>query len=94
MMYEISSKILPYFDYGDIFYINTFVRSRDKLQRLQNRGLKLCLGHHARYDTDLIHVEARVAKLEPRRVCHLSNFVFYRAHDPGYVRVNLETKTL
>ena len=82
-----KSKILPYFDYGDIFYINTFIRTRDKLQRLQNRGLKLCLCHHARYDTDLLHLEAKVAKLEPRRTCHLTNFVHQRAQDPKYVRV-------
>ena len=82
-----KSKILPYFDYGDIFYINTLVKTRAKLQRLQNRGLKLCLGHHARYDTDLIHHEAKVPKLEPRRACHITNFVYQRAHDPKYVRV-------
>ena len=82
-----KSKILPFFDYGDIFYLNTFIRTRDKLQRLQNRGLKLCLGLNARYNTDLLHTEAKVAKLEPRRICHLSNFVFHRAHDPRYIRV-------
>ena len=82
-----KSKILPYFDYGDIFYINTFVRRFHKLQRLQNRGLKLCLGYHARYDTELLHHEAKVAKLEPRRTCHLLNFVFHRVHNPKYTKV-------
>ena len=84
-----KSKILPYFDYGDIFYINTFVRTLHKLQRLQKKGLKLCLGHHARYDTDLLHVEAKVAKLEPRRMCHLSNFVYHRAHDPNMQEISI-----
>ena len=82
-----KSKILPYFDYGDIFYINTYGRTRTKLQRLQNRGLKLCLGHNARYDTDLLHYEAKVPKLEPRRACHITNFVYHRAHDAKYTRV-------
>ena len=82
-----KSKIIPYFDYGDMFYINTLVKIRGKLQRLQNRGLKMCMGYHARYDTDLLHIECKTPKLEPRRVCHLTNFVFYRAHDPKYIRV-------
>ena len=82
-----KSKILPYFDYGDIFYTNTFIRTRHKLQRLQNRGLKLCLGYHARFDTGLVHSNAKVAKLEYRRTCHLINFVYHRAQDKNYVRV-------
>ena len=82
-----KSKILPYFDYGDIFYINTFVKPRDKLQRLQNRGLKLCLGLNARFDTDLLHIEAKVPKLGSRRACHITNFVFHRAHDPQYIKI-------
>ena len=31
-----KTKVLPYFDYGDIFYIDTHVRATDKLQ---NRAL-------------------------------------------------------
>ena len=81
-----KSKILPYFDYGDIFYLNTYVRTLHKLQKLQNRSLRLCLGQNARYNTDLIHTEAKVAKLEPRRKCHLLNFVYHRTHIQKYVR--------
>ena len=33
-------KILPYFDYGDIFYNKTFSQTTVKLQKLQNRALK------------------------------------------------------
>ena len=82
-----KSKILPYFDYRDIFYINTLTKLRDKLQRLQSRGLKLCMGFHARFDTDLLHNETKVSKLGPRRACHLANFVYHRAHDPKYLKV-------
>ena len=47
----------------------------------------MCMGYHARYDTDLLHIECKIPKLESRRVCHLTNFLFYRAHDPKYIRV-------
>ena len=81
-----KSKILPYFDYGDIFYLKTHLRTLYKLQKLQNRALKLCLGKHARYGTDLIHTEANVAKLDARRTCHIINFIYYRSRLPQYIR--------
>ena len=82
-----KSKILPYFDYGDIFYMKTHQRTIDKLQKLQNRALRLCLGHHNRHNVDILHIEANVPKLEPRRLCHLVNFVYPRSRDPYYVRI-------
>ena len=81
-----KSKILPCFDYGDVFYITTHQRTLDELQKLQNRAIRLCLGHHNRYNVDLLHHEANTPKLEPRRCCHLINFVYPRSRDPYYVR--------
>ena len=37
---------------------------------------------------DRLHLEANVAKFEPRRICHLVNFVYARARDPRYIRIN------
>ena len=28
----------------------------------------MCMAYHARYDTDLLHIECKTPKLEPRRV--------------------------
>ena len=81
-----KSKIRPYFDYGDIFYIKTFTRALSKLQKLQNRALKLCLGKDHLYNTNLLHYEANVPKLDARRTCHITNFAFARAHDSAYIR--------
>ena len=50
-----KSKILPYFDYGDIFYNKTYSRTLDKLQKLQNRAIRLCLGRDSRYNVLLLH---------------------------------------
>ena len=81
-----KSKILPYLDYGNIFYNKTFKRTLLKLQKLQNRALKLCLQKDHLFNTDLLHVEANVPKLDTRRICHITNFAFSRAHDPNYTR--------
>ena len=82
-----KSKILPYFDHGDISYNKTFTRALNKLQKLQNRALKLCLGKDARYNTDLLHIEANPPKSEKRRIAHLLNFAFHRAHNDQYIRL-------
>ena len=81
-----KSKLLPYFDYGDIFYNKTYMRVLRKLQKLQNRALKLCLGKDARYNSDLLHFEASLPKLQNRRKSHILNFAFHRAHNDQYIR--------
>ena len=38
-----KTKVLPYFDQGDILFIDAFKKDTDKLQKLQNRALRICL---------------------------------------------------
>ena len=71
-------KILPYFDYGDIFYLGTHVRATDKLQKLQNRALRICLRSAPRESTENLHKKAKVPLLENRRLAHLRNVMFKR----------------
>ena len=73
-----KSMILPYFDYGDIIYGSANKDGLDKLQRLQNKGLKLCMGYDRRHNTDDLHREAKCPKLESRRSAHINNFMFNR----------------
>ena len=40
---HLQTKILTYFDYGDIFFHDTNQSVLTKLQRLQNRALRICL---------------------------------------------------
>ena len=46
-----KSMILPYFDYWDAIYNTAGQEGLDKVQRLQNRCLKICKGFGVRYDT-------------------------------------------
>ena len=73
-----KTMILPFFDYADVIYHNARVNELDKLQRLQNRALKLCLGLHKREDTELVHRTAKVPLLENRRRSHVFNFMYKR----------------
>ena len=40
-----KSMVIPYFDYGDILYNCSSEKLFTKLQKLQNRGLKICFGN-------------------------------------------------
>ena len=41
-----KTMILPYLDYGDILFSTANRQKLDKLQRLQNKCLKICLNVH------------------------------------------------
>ena len=71
-----KSKVLPYFDYGDILYTGTSSTQTTKLQRLQNRALKICLKLPPRSSTAQIHITAKVNYLEDRRNTHLLKYAY------------------
>ena len=71
-----KTMILPYFDYGDIFYMNANEQLLNKLPVLQNKCLRTCLNLPPRSSTLHLHREANVANLKIRRRWHLRNFMF------------------
>ena len=77
--------ILPYFDYGDVFLINANQQLLGKIQRIQNRSLKICLGVDARTRTSDVHLRSKVARLADRRVAHLRNYMYKRSQDESYL---------
>ena len=79
-----KSKIVPYFDYGDIFLMNVTIKTQTKLQRLQNRALRICLAQDGRSNVNDMHNTCSINKLDHRRSAHLLNFVYKRAQDEKY----------
>ena len=73
-----KTMLLPYFDYSDIIFHKANSSDLSKLQRLQNRCLRLCLGFDRLYSTDKAHKAALVPFLEDRRKAHLLNFMYLR----------------
>ena len=71
-------KVLPYFDYADILYIDSYQRTLHKLQKQQNRALRICLRRDKRCKTNPLHVDSRVPLLSDRRSSHLCNFMYMR----------------
>ena len=71
--------ILPYFDYADVIYHTAGNEGIEKLQRLQNRCLKICKGVNIRFGTKDLHSSTKVLMLRVRRGVHISNFMFGRS---------------
>ena len=73
-----KTMILPYLDYADVIFANAFTRNLDKLQRAQNKCLKVCMQVNVTTDTDRLHSMATVPLLVHRRATHLLNFMYLR----------------
>ncbi len=77
-----KGMILPFFDYADIIYMGGNKGQLLKLQRIQNRALKICLQAENRAPTELIHRESKMELLSERRQNHLLNYAHRLASDP------------
>ena len=71
-----KSMILPYFDYGDILYSFTNIPEVSKLQRLQDRCIKICTRTFGKADMDELHMNNNIEKLEKRRILHVRHHMF------------------
>ena len=87
-----KSMILPYLDYADVNFHKTNITCLDKLQRLQNRCLRICSGRARRYSTDRAHKQAGVPFLKDRCRAHVLNFMYGRKANPDLVN-NREIST-
>ena len=77
-----KSMLLPYFDYADVIFNNSNVGDLDKLQRLQNKCLKLCNHRVRNANVESIHKIAKVPFLKDRRKAHVLNFMYIRKSRP------------
>ena len=79
-------KILPYFDYGDILYhrLSASANNADRLQKLQNRALRICLKAEARTPISNLHNRAKLPFLKHRRISHIRNLAYKRSRKEQY----------
>lgn len=74
--------------YGNSFLLGTDQAGRIKLQRAKNRGLKIALNKNARYCTNLLHKDARLATWEVRARMALTKLMFKYKHQEEYIERN------
>lgn len=82
-----KTMVLPHADYGDIFYDIARKNILDKLQIIQNKSLRRCLGLDYLHPTILTHREAKLSQLHRRRVMHLYNFMFKQKKNQDIVNL-------
>ena len=82
MIYK--AMILPIFDYNDIIYNLLTQQQQTKLQRVQNRALRIVFRGKILSVNDM-HERANVDKLETRRDNHLLALMYNRSKDPNYL---------
>ena len=73
-----KSMIQPYFYYGDIFLHNIGAKTKDKMQKLQNKSLRLCLQRNNRANVPALHRDSGVNFVEDRLDVNLLNFMYKR----------------
>ena len=73
-----KSMILPYLDYADVIFCKANATDLDKLQKLQNRCLKLCMGQDRLFSTERAHKITEIPFLKDRRRTHTLNFMYKR----------------
>ena len=88
-----KTSILPYIDYGDIFYQAGPKGHLKKVQDKQTKALKICYGLHGILDENIIHTNANLAYLDKRRESHMLNFMYKRQSMGEYIdKKNLATR--
>ena len=79
-----NATIVPIFDYNDVFYYQLTKQQLIKLQRLQNRALRLVFSGRV-LSVQEMHERAGIGMLNDRRELHLLALMYDRAHDIKYV---------
>ena len=84
-----KSMILPYLDYGDSIYGGANQDLLQKLQRLQNRCLRIATYQFGHTDTTELHKQTKTSFLNQRRETHLLNLMFRKKNDTDLLDLRL-----
>ena len=79
-----KSMILPHIDYGDIIYSAANLNQLTKLQRIQNKCLRICLRADPPLSVKELHRAAGLSSLSEPREHHLLNLTYTRTRNPNY----------
>ena len=68
--------VAPLIVYGNIVYSGTSYQNLDKLQKLQNRDLRICTNESQNYTTDQLHQHCMVPSLSTRVLYNLRKYMY------------------
>ena len=87
-----KTMIAPLIDYGDVIYSGTSDLKLQGLQKLQNRGLRVCLNNQGYTSRIQLHQSCSVLTLKIRRKFNLRKFMFKQKSNQNLV-VNRDIRT-
>ena len=79
------SMIAPIIDYGDVAYSGGLIEGLNRLQKLQNRALRICLDVHHYLPTIVLHQQAKTLNLKLRRDCNLKKYMYKQQNNDNLV---------
>lgn len=84
--------VLPYLEYANCFLVGCKVSEKAKLQRLQNKGLKIALGKDRLYSTEQLHNDAKISYWEIRTKIDLCRLIRKYKYSDDYISRRLDTR--
>ena len=91
-----KNMILPILEYGNIFLSAATKINRDRLQTLQNRGLRIACNANKGTDKDVLHETCKLQRLKVRRDLHLLSFMYTLRDNPSCrkptLKYNIKTR--
>ena len=70
-----KTMTISYADYGDTIYDAAPIKQLEKLQKIQNRCLRICNSRQPATPVGELHAKYKVGTLTARRRSHLKNFM-------------------
>lgn len=89
-----KTMVLPYLEFASSLLIGCTQKEKVKLQRLQNRGLRLALGRNRLHGTIELHREGKLAGWEIRAKIALCRLVFKRKYDEEFLVERRDTRLM
>lgn len=78
-----KTMVLPFFNYSNFLMHSCTEKTKTKLQRLQNRGLRVALKSDNRSNVAELHIRAKMMTLEDRRTFDILKIMHYRIYKPN-----------
>ena len=85
--------ILPYLDYGDIFYMSANAEHLEDMRKLQYRALRICLNANIKTPRVELLSRSKLPLLTYRRTAHLRNYMYKRSKIDKYLdKADIQTR--
>lgn len=77
--------VLPITEYGNCLLLGCTITEKTKIQRIQNKGLKIIFMRNRLYNTKQLHKDANLASWEVRALIAASRLMFKYKFFPSFI---------